>query len=123
MNVYLDGAIEQAGFAVKQGELRVELADVDRQLEEKPAYGHKRGELALTIFDFMQNAANLWRRSSTAQKRELLGAISLNRQVSDVSLVLQKRQPFDIAAEGPSFHFGRSDRIRTCDLCVPNATL
>ncbi len=111
MNVYLDGAIEQPEFTVKQGELRVELADVDRQLEENPAYDHKRGELALTIFDFMQNAADLWRRSNTAQKRELLGAISLNRHVSDVSLVLEKRKPFDIAVEGPSFHYGRSDRI------------
>ena len=111
MNVYLDGAIEQGEFAVKQGELRVELADVDLQLEEKPNYDQKRGETALKLFDFMQNAADIWRRSNMAQKRELLGAISLNRLVSDVKLVLEKRKPFDIAAEGPSLSIGRGDRI------------
>ena len=111
MNVYLDGSIEQGDFSLKQGKLRVELADVDRQLEERPTYDLKRGELALTLFDFMQNAPNIWRRSNMTQKRELLGAISLNRRVSDVKLVLEKRKPFDIAAEGPELQFGRDDRI------------
>ncbi len=111
MNVYLDGALEQAEFSVKQGALRVELADIDRQLEEKPSYDNKRGELALTVFDFMQNAADLWRRSYMAQRREILGAVSLNRLVSDVKLVLEKRKPFDIAAEGAPIQIGRGDRI------------
>ena len=74
-------------------------------------YDNKRGELALTLFDFMQNAADLWRRSNIAQKREILAAVSLNRLVSDVTLVLEKRKPFDISAEGPLFLSGRGDRI------------
>jgi len=64
MNISLDGAIQQGEFAVKQGELRVELADVDRQLEEKPNYDQKRGETGLKLFDFMQNTADSWRRSN-----------------------------------------------------------
>lgn len=111
LNAYLEGVIEQGPFSVKQGELRVELADISRQLEERPTFDPKRGELALGLFDFMQNAANLWRRSNMEQRRELLGAIALNRRVSDVKLVLEKRKPFDIAVEGHVFHFGRTDRI------------
>ena len=45
------------------------------------------------------------------QRRELLSAVALNRRVSDVRLVVEKRKPFDIAAEGPELHFGRTDRI------------
>ena len=82
---------------------------MDRQLEEKPNYDQKRGETGLKLFDFMQNTADSWRRSNMTQKRELLGAISLNRLVSDVKLVLEKRKPFDIAAEGLSIAIGRSD--------------
>ena len=111
MNVYLDGAIQQGEFAVKQGELRAELADVDRPVEEQPNYDQKRGETALKLFDFMQNAADIWQRSNMTQKRELLGATSLNRLVSNVKLVLEKRKPFDIAAEGPVTQPGRTDRI------------
>lgn len=111
MNVFLDGAVEQAEFTAKQGQLRAELADLDRQLEETPRYDAKRGELALTVFDFMQNAADLWRRSKMPLRREILAAVSLNRKVSDVSLVLEKRKPFDVSIEGPSFHFGRTDWI------------
>lgn len=111
LNVFLEGAIEQADFSAKQGETRAELADLERQLGDQPSYDPKRGELALAVFDFMQNAADLWRRSNMAQKREILSAVALNRHVSDVKLVLEKRKPFGITAEGPSFHFGRSDRI------------
>lgn len=123
LNVYLEGALEQPAFAAKQGELRAELADVERQLEERPTYDPKRGELALAVFDFMQNAVDLWRRSNMTQKREILTAIGLNRRLSDVSLCLEKRKPFDIAAEGPSSHYGRTDRIRTCDLLRPRQAL
>lgn len=111
MNVFLDGALEQGEFSVKQGQLRTELADIDRQLEEKPRSDAKRGELALAVFDFMQNAADLWKRSKPPLRREILAAVSLNRRVSDVSLVLEKRKPFDISAEGPSLFFGRGDKI------------
>jgi hypothetical protein len=107
MNVFLDGAIDQGDFAVKQGQLQAEMADIDRQLEEQPRYDAKRGELALTAFDFMQNAADLWKRSKTGVRREILAAVSLNRKVSDVSLVLEKRKPFDLAIEGPLFLSGR----------------
>jgi hypothetical protein len=67
--------------------------------------------MALAIFDFMQNAADLWRRSNTAQKREILAAISLNGHVSDISLVQEKGKPFDLAIEGPQFVYGRTDRM------------
>jgi hypothetical protein len=59
----------------------------------------------------MSNAADLWKRSKTGVRREILAAVSLNRKVSDVSLVLEKRKPFDLAIEGPLFLSGRGDRI------------
>ncbi len=81
------------------------------QLEGQPRYDANRGELALTAFDFIENALDLWKRSKTGVRREILAAITLNRRVSDLILVLEKRNPFDIAVEGHVFHFGRGDRM------------
>ena len=58
-----------------------------------------RGEGAICIFDLSQKAANMWGCSNSTLKRELLEALSLNRSLSDVSLCVTKRKPFDILAE------------------------
>ena len=63
------------------------------------------------VFDFSQNLANLWRGSNYAVRREILECVSLNRLLSDTSLYLEKRKPFDILAEGLSFKDGRGDWI------------
>jgi hypothetical protein len=111
MNVFLDGGLDQATYSAKQVELKNEQKEVERLLEEKPNIDPKRGQLALKIFDFMQNAAKLWHGSKIEQKRDILTAISLNRQLSDTTLCLTKRSPFDIAAKGRDFDNGRPDWI------------
>ena len=60
-----------------------------------------RGELAVTLFDWTQRAADVWRGSNNAIRREILDAVCLNRCLNDVNLVLQKRKPFDDFAERP----------------------
>ena len=44
-----------------------------------------------------------------SRKRTILECVSLNRTVSDVSLVLTKRKPFDFFAERPLFETTRGD--------------
>ena len=48
-------------------------------------------------------------RFKDAAKRAILEAVSLNRLLSDVSLVTVKRKPFDILAKQPSVQQGRGD--------------
>jgi hypothetical protein len=49
--------------------------------------------------------------------------LALNRTLSDVSLVTQKRKPIDVLAKRLDLKKSRGDWIRTSDLCVPNAAL
>ena len=77
------------------------------------------GPAALTVFDFSQSLVEIWRGSKSATKRETLECVTLNRTMSDVSLCLPKRKPFDFLAERPFLRFGRGDWIRTSDLLNP----
>ena len=59
-----------------------------------------RGETALALFNWTQQAAETWRGSNNAIRREILDSVCLNRALSDVNLVTTKRKPFDVLAAG-----------------------
>jgi hypothetical protein len=63
----------------------------------------------MAVFDFSQNLVDIWRGSNFALRREILDCVSSNRVVSDGSLVLTKKKPFDILAEGPFLERSRGD--------------
>ena len=109
LNSHLAGLVDEATFKAKAVELKREAEDVERQMDEAGDFDPKRGELALDVFDFSQNLANLWHGSNFATRREILECVSLNRTLSDVSLGLVKRKPFDILAERPFLRHGRGD--------------
>ncbi len=113
LNVYLEGMVEEPVYCAKLGELKGELADNGRQLEDKAAWDSKRGALALAAFDFSQRAGEIWRRSKWDVRREILTALSSNRSLNAVSLVLVKRKPFDVFTEGPLLTNGWGAGIRT----------
>ena len=123
LNAYLGGVIDQSVFEAKSSSLKTEVIELNNSIEAAQQYDPARGEGAIQIFDFSQKAADLWRSSNNAIKRDLLESLSLNRAVSDVSLFITKRKPFDILAERPIFEKSRGDRIRTYDLLVPNQAL
>ena len=62
------------------------------------------------------NLADLWQPSNSAGKREILECVSLNRVVSDVTLCVEKRKPFDFLAERPEIKNGRLN----CQSFEPN---
>ena len=100
-NAYLGGIIDQQIFESKSVSLKTKLAELDQSIETVQKFDPARGEGAVQIFDFSQKAVNLWEGSNTTLKRDLLETLSLNRVVSDVSLCLTKRKPFDMLAEQP----------------------
>ncbi len=69
-----------------------------------------------------QRAADIWRGSNNAVRREILNAVCLNRTLTDVNLDATKRKPFDVFAKGLEIKNSRGDRIRTCDLLTPSQT-
>ncbi|MEX0701532.1 MAG: recombinase family protein [Planctomycetales bacterium] len=119
LNAYLAGTIDEDVYKAKSNEFKAEAAKIDESLVEMGDADAARGETALALFDWTQRAAELWRGSNSAVRREILDAVCLNRVLDDANLVTTKRKPFDVLAEGPSFEKSRDDRIRTCDLLTP----
>ncbi len=119
LNGYLAGTIDEEAFNTKSGELRQEIEHVERQLDEAGSFDTSYGDMALSVFDFSQNLASLWRGSNYAIRREILECVSSNRSISDVSLYVVKRKPFDFLAERPFLKKTRGDWIRTSDLLHP----
>ena len=69
------------------------------------------GDTALALFDWTQRAADAWRGSNNAIRREILDAVCLNRTLSDVTLVTEKRKPFDGFVKRPQMENSRGDKI------------
>lgn len=111
LNAYLAGTIDEATLAARQTQLRDEAAHVAATLAACGDVGPGDVRMALGVFEFAQNAAQIWRGSKIDQKREILEAVSLNRTLGDVTLVVEKRKPFDELAKRPSVTSSRDDRI------------
>ena len=109
-NAYLVGTVEEVVFRAKSNELKAEMAKTGEALVQLGDTTPARGETALALFDWTQRAADVWRGSNPAIRREILGCVCLNRTLGDVSLCLEKRKPFDIFAEGLDLKNSRGDK-------------
>lgn len=110
VNAYLAGTIDESTLAAKQIHLRDEAATVAATLATCGEVDAQDVRTALGVFQFAQNAAQIWRGSKMDQKREILDAVSLNRMLGDVTLVVEKRKPFDELAKRLSIQSSRDDR-------------
>ena len=111
LNAYLAGTVDETAFIAKSNELKAEAAKVCESVVQLGDAGPGRAQTALTLFDWSQRAADLWRGSNNALRREILDSVCLNRTLSDVSLVATKRKPFDVFAERLEMENSRGDRI------------
>ncbi len=123
LNGYLAGTIDEEAFKAKTVDLKQQAEDVERLLDEAGNFDPAFGQAALAAFDFSQNLVSIWNGSNSAGKREILECVSLNRTLTDVTLVLTKRKPFDFLAERPFLKKSRGDWIRTSDLLLPKQAL
>ena len=112
LNAYLTGTVEEAVYRAKTEELRSEIRTAEEALERIGDHDPARTATALAAFDFSQRAAELFRGSNNAVRREILDAVYLNRLLTDVTLVTTKRKPFDVLAERPILKKSRSDWTR-----------
>ena len=111
LNAYLSGTIDDATYTAKSDELKGEAAKAEETIERLNGDAPIDAALGLRLFDWSQNVADLWLGSNITQKREILDLLSLNRVLGDVSLVLEKRKPFDFLAERLISFDSRGDRI------------
>lgn len=111
LNAYLAGTVDEVTFSAKTNELKAEAAKTGESLDVVGDATPARGETALVLFDWSQQAADLWHGSNNSIRREILDSVCLNRTLSDVSLVTTKRKPFDVFAERPNLENSRGDWI------------
>jgi site-specific DNA recombinase len=111
LNAYLAATVDEATYTAKSSELRDQLARVQESLDALGTIDPTCAAAALAVFDWSQNAADTWRGSNNAVRREILESVCLNRTLSDVNLVTQKRKPFDVFVEGLDLKKSRGDRI------------
>ena len=110
LNAYLAGSIDEPTFKAKGDELKAQVAMVDESLASIEDVDEACAETALQLFDWSQQAANLWHGSNNSVRREILDAICLNRTLSDVSLVTETRKPFDVLAKRPDLKKNRGNK-------------
>ncbi len=111
LNAYLSGTIDEPTYTAKTQELKSETKSLEERSEKLSGTAPVDAELGLTLFDWSQNLADLWLGSNITQKREILDLVCLNRAISDVSLVLTKRKPFDVFTERLDLKKSRGDTI------------
>jgi site-specific DNA recombinase len=112
LNAYLAGSIDAPTFKAKGDDLKTQLATVDESFASVEDIDEACTETALQLFDWSQRAADLWRGSNNAVRREILDTVCLNRTLSDVSLVTQKRKPFDVLVKRPDLKKSRGNQTR-----------
>ncbi|HEY4313619.1 MAG TPA: recombinase family protein [Pirellulales bacterium] len=111
LNAYLAGTVDEEVYKSKHHELNTEAAKAAEALARLGDVDPVREQSVLKLFDWTQRAAEVWRRSNSAVRREILDTLCLNRMLSDVNLITQKRKPFDLFAKGLETKNSRGDRI------------
>lgn len=107
---YLAGSIDEGTFQAKSAEINGQLAATRDNLDRCGDIDTSRGDNALAVFDWSQEAATAWQGSNSEQKRAILDAVSLNRTLSATTLCVQKRRPLGDLAERPQIQTTRGDR-------------
>ncbi|HQL76412.1 MAG TPA: hypothetical protein PLD58_24820, partial [Phycisphaerae bacterium] len=100
---------EEAVFTGKSVDLKTQIEEAERQLDETDQFDPAFGQAAMAVFEFSQNLVPLWLGSNSGTRREILECVSLNRLLTDTSLVLVKRRPFDFLVERPFLNKSRGD--------------
>ena len=108
--------LEKAVFERKNDELKLALSSVCEELGSESGVHADFSDMAVTIFDLTQRAADTWRGAKTSFRCELLEVLTSHRTLGDSSLYLDWRKPFDSLARQPVSGYGVDDRIRTGDL-------
>ena len=112
LNAYRACSIDEPRFKAKGEDLKGQVATINESLVSVEDIEEACAETAVQLFDWSQQAADLWRGSNKSVRREILNAVCLNRTLTDLSLVTQKRKPFDVLAKRPDLKKSRGDKTR-----------
>jgi site-specific DNA recombinase len=96
----LDGRITTEFFDVQAAECRAQQERIRRvHMEQSKAASDGYLDLGVRLLDLARRAPDLFRRSTAAEKRLLLGFVLSNSTLTDGRLSVEYRQPFDLLAD------------------------
>lgn len=111
LSLYLDGHLDAGTYQDKSVSLQGQISEVEKGIAACRDMESSSRDSAKKVFDFTQQAAEIWRGSKKAGKQRILRALSLNRTLSDISLCIEKRKPFSFVTERLPVLTSRGDRI------------
>ncbi len=111
LSLYLQGHVDAVTFQDRSTMLQGQIQEVDRALAACSDIDPACGDMARAVYDFTQNAVEVWNGSNQESKQRILRAFSLNRTLSDTTLCLEKRKPFSLIAERLPVRTSRGGRI------------
>ncbi len=123
LNLRLAGEIDEATYARKGTEIRDRLASIKLQCDVLDRSHDENSDLASKVFELSQVLRSKWLSADYDVKRRILEIVCLNCELVDTTLVPTMRKPFDVLVKGLFVQSSRGDKIRTCDLLVPNQAL
>ena len=123
LNLRIMEEITTDTYAAKGTELRDRLATLELQLQAQGRGRDEHADLAIKVFELSQSLKDKWFTAESQEKRQLLEIICLNLTLKEENVVFSMRKPFDVLTSGLIPPDNRGDRIRTCDLLVPNQAL
>lgn len=106
LNAHISGGIDKDVFERKGVELKLELQELRTKMASESKTHEDYSDMAVKVFDVVQGAPETWLGSNSAEKRELLELLSLNREVDNVSLYVDWRKPFDGLSKQPERQIG-----------------
>ena len=111
LSLYLQGHVDAVTFQDKSTMLQGQIQEVEKALAGCSDIDPVCGDIARAVYDFTRDAVGVWRNSNKEMKQRILRAFSLNRTLSDTTLVLEKRKPFSFLTERLSVQPTRGDWI------------
>ena len=111
LSLYLQGHVDAVAFQDKSTMLQGQIQEVDKALAACSDIDPDCGDMVRKVYDFTQNAVEVWHGSNKNSKQRILRAFSLNRTLSDTTLVLKKRKPFSFLTERLPVQTSRGDWI------------
>jgi site-specific DNA recombinase len=95
----LDGRISADFFDQKAAEMRSEQARMRGSIEQHKAANDQYLDVGVKLLELANRAPELFRSSKPMDKRELLGFVLSNCQLTDGKLAFTYRQPFDMLVD------------------------
>lgn len=99
LSLYLEGHLDAGTYQDKSVSLQGQISEVEKGMAACRDMDFARRDTAKKVFDFTQQAADIWHGSKKAGKQRILRALSLNRTLSATSLCIEKRKPFSFLTE------------------------